>query len=252
MNRNSFLLFYIIIMGLSLASCTNSDDDPLTTNSSPGIGSIYVVSNPTAAQIWVDTTNTGKITPDSVTNLSVGIHKVIIKMAGFLNDTAIVNIQEGVQTPLSLTLKGDQSITEFGPIQIWETTVTDSTQPSGIVLKLGKASSIITGNHAFVDIYFSSNGYVVATASDKNGRNTSFFVGLSDSLSDGMISPLYIPSWVSQVSEMVNNYFFLFDFDSHYSKMVIIDKGGVQGSPSNPAWVKLKWLYNNKPNDPRF
>ena len=193
------------------------------------------------------------MTPDRVNKISIGSHKVILKLAGFLNDTVTANVLEGAQTSLNITMKGDQSVTEYGPIQIWETAATDSTHPSGIILKLGTASSIASGNNALVDLYYSSNGYVVVTAFEKNSRRTYFFIGLSDSLNDDVVSPFALPtSWVTQVDETVHNYFFLFDFDSHYSKMVIVDNGGVKGSPSNPAWIKMKWLYNNKPNDQRF
>ena len=46
------------------------------------------------------------------------------------------------------------------------------------------------------------------------------------------------------------NYVFLYDNDGHYSKLMISSRGG--GTPGNPAWVELKWIYNKTASDNRF
>ena len=235
-----------MLFGLLLASCTSSDNNPV---SSP-VGSILVSSSPASAQIWLDGTNTGKVTPDSITNVAVGNHTVILKLTNYLNDTVTVTVSEGLQTTVNRILASDKSVTNYGPIQIWETVGTTASQPSGIILKTGRASSIATGGKDSVDVYYSSTGFVVTTAYNINGRPTSFYVGSSNALTDGVSSPLATNSWVTQVNDTQNNYFFLFDADSHYSKMIITDRGG--GTPGTPAWIKVQWLYNNKQNDQRF
>ena len=216
------------------------------------LGSVYVTSTPDLAQIWVDGINTGKVTPDTVANLNVGNHSFILKLNNYVNDTAAVNVQQGPQS-LHRTLTVIKSITQYGPVQAWESADPSATDPSGIVLKSGQAVSIGTSTYGPVDVYYSSNGYVVATAyglHSNTGRSTSFLVGSSNDLTDGVTSPLATNSWATQVLDTETNYFFLFDSDNHYSKMIITGRGG--GTPGNPAWITVKWIYNNNPNDQRF
>jgi hypothetical protein len=243
-------LFLLMLFGMFLTSCTNNSNNPVTPNP---VGSIFVSSTPASAQIWLDGTNTGKVTPDSVTNINVGSHTVMLKLTDYLNDSVTVNVQEGLQTTLNRTLVSDISITIYGPVTVWESADPLATDPSGIVLKSGQAVSIGSSTYGPVDVYYSSNGYVVATAyglHNNTGRITSFYVGSSNNLTDGVSSPLATNSWLTEVNDTETNYFFLFDADSHYSKMIITGMGG--GTPGNPAWINVKWLYNNKPNDQRF
>jgi PEGA domain len=248
MNKKFVFLSLLLLLGLFFTSCKRNNNNPVTTNL---VGNIFVKSTPASAQIWLDGINSGKVTPDTLTNVSVGNHAIILKLTHYFNDTVTVNVHEGIQT-LDRSLLTDKSIIVYGPIQIWETALTDSTHPSGIILKLGTSSLIVGGINALVDVFYSSNGYVITSAFNLNSRSTSFFVGLSDTLTDGFSSPSVLPTWVTQVLDTVQSYFFLFDSDLHYSKMVIVEKGGVRGSSNNPAWVKVNWLYNNKPNDQRF
>jgi hypothetical protein len=149
------------------------------------------------------------------------------------------------------TLVSDQSVTVYGPLQIWNTdTIGTTSLPNGIILKSGRSSLISSSGKDSIDIYYSSNGFVITALSIYN-RSTSFFVGLSANLNDSLESPTKLDSWVTLVQDSETNYFFLFDSGSHYSKMIITEKGG--GAPGDPqAWVKVKLLYNNKTNDRRF
>ena len=248
MNRKFIFLPILLLFGLFLASCTSTDNNPVTPAPT---GSVYVTSTPSAAAIWVDGVNSNKVTPDTITNLSTGNHSFILKLTDYFNDTVTVNVAAGSQS-LNRTLAIDKSITAYGPVQAWESADPSAADPSGFVLKSGQAVSIGTSTYGPVDVYYSSNGYVVATAyglHNNTGRSTSFFVGTSNVLTDGVASPLAINSWVTQVLDTETNYFFLFDADSHYSKMIITERGG--GTVGVPAWIKVKWLYNNKPNDQR-
>lgn len=58
---------------------------------------------------------------------------------------------------LNRSLLADISISEFGPIQIWDTTGTTGL-PGGIILKLRRSSLLTSGGKDSVDIYYSSNG----------------------------------------------------------------------------------------------
>ena len=52
------------------------------------------------------------------------------------------------------------------------------------------------------------------------------------------------------MNDRETNYVFLYDNDGNYSKAKISGFGG--GTPGNPDWVELNWLYNKTANDNRF
>jgi hypothetical protein len=247
MREMLFCFLCLILFGFFLSSCKKNSNNPITINP---VGNIYLSSVPDSAQIWLDTTDTKKITPDSLTNLNVGNHLIILKLINYLDDTIMVNVKEGSHLSFNPILLSNNSVTSFGPIQIWDTTGSSSF-PGGIILKTGRSSLISTGGKDSIDIYYSNNGFVITTPTiNINNRKTSFFVGLSTNLNDGVGSPTVLDSWVTQVQNSETNYFFLFDSDFHYSKMIITERD--TSSSGSPAWIKVKWLYNNKPNDQRF
>jgi PEGA domain len=247
MKEMFFVLSLLMIFGFFLASCKKNDNNPITTNP---VGNIYIISDPVSAQIWLDGTDTKKITPDSLTDLKVGNHLVILKATYYLDDTTYIIVQDGSHITLNRKLLSDNSISLYGPIQIWDTTGALSF-PNGIILKTGRSSLTTSGGKDSIDFYYSSNGQVITIPSgDINNRITSFFVGLSTNLNDSVESPTVLDSWLTQVQNSEINYFYIFDSDSHYSKMIITDRD--PGSAGNPAWIKVKWFYNNRPNDRRF
>src|ERR1035437_4691304 len=215
MNKKYVLLPILMLFGLFLTSCKSKSNDinPITPNP---VGNIYISSSPTSAQIWLDGTDTKKITPDSVININAGNHIIILKLTDYLNDTISVNVQDGSHITLDRTLVNDKSVTIYGP-----DTIGTIGYPSGVILKSGRSSPVASGDKDSVDVYYSNNGFVIATPSSIiNNRSTSFFVGLSTNLNDGIQSPTKIDSWVTQVQNSETNYFYLFDSDSHYSKMI--------------------------------
>jgi hypothetical protein len=44
---------------------------------------------------------------------------------------------------------------------------------------------------------------------------------------------------------------FLNDADGNYSKLQIVNRGGL-GTSDDPAWVEVEWFYNPKQNDINF
>jgi hypothetical protein len=250
MNKTYVFLPIVIIFGLLITSCKskNNDINPITPNPS---GSIYVSSIPASAQIWLDGINTGKVTPDSISNLNIGNHTLILKLTDYLNDTATVKVQDGSTIMINKTLLSDISVTNYGPIKIWASIIDSLAFPRGIILKTGRSSLLASDGKDSVDIYYSGNGLIITSSlSSINNRKTSFFVGLSTNLNDSAESPTVLDSWVTQVQNTQTNYFFLFDSDSHYSKMMIIDRDS--SSAGSPAWIQVQWFYNNKSNDRRF
>jgi hypothetical protein len=253
MHKKYIFLSLLLVFGLLLASCTSTSNNPVTPAATTG--NVFVSSVPVGAQIWYENgsgvINSGKVTPDTILNLSLGNHTIILKLTGYFDDTSVVNIVAGTQS-LGKILSSDKSVTNFGPIQVWETVGTSADQPSGIILKTGRAASVSTvGVKDSVDIYYDGNAFVLATAFNINARSTKFYLGGAASLTDGVASPLQTANgWVTQVGDTPGNYFFLYDQDHHYSKMVILSRNG--GTPGNPSVVSVQWLYNNKVDDIRF
>ena len=69
----------------------------------PVTGSIKVTSAPAGATIFLDGKNTGKITPDTLTNVPVGNHEVYVTRSGYITPVAtMVNVinKEMANSPL--------------------------------------------------------------------------------------------------------------------------------------------------------
>lgn len=239
--KRYYYLFTVILLSLFISACED-EDNPVDGGGARG--SIYIqTTNATDAQIWVDNTNTGKTTPDSVTNLTVGNHTVTLKLAEYRDTTFTVSVSAGLQTSRAIALSSSLAFTTYVDT-LWETTGTTAAQPSGLDLSTGVAVS--TGNAAH-DIFYSSTGFVIRTST---ARGASFFVGTGTDLADGVNSPLATGAWVTSVSDLEDNYFYIFDADLHYSKMKILSRGG--GNPGFPAWVIVEWRYNTNVNDILF
>lgn len=246
--KKLFFVPIIIIMAILITSCEDSTTDPTPT---PTTGNLAVASTPSGAQIWIDGSNTGKVTPDTIKNLSAGTHSLTLKLNGY-KDTVQTNISITAGQTISRNITLVRAAKTFGPVRLWETTGTDTTQPSGLDLSTGIAYGISSTNKNKVDIFYSSNGFVVRSANGVSGmtRVTSFFVGSGTDLNDGVDSPLATVSWGSQMGDRETKYVFLFDNDSHYSKLKITSFGG--GTQGNPAWVEVTYIYNEQANSRVF
>jgi hypothetical protein len=245
--KKLLLIPIVMLLGLFIASCEDSTTDPGGTTT----GILVVQSTPAGALIWVDGTNTGKVTPDSIKNLSAGNHALTLKFDGY-KDTiqASVSITAGQTTTRSITLT--RASLTFGPVRLWETTGTTAAQPSGLDLSTGLAYGISSVDKDKVDIFYSSTGFVVRSADgvSQMTRVTSFFVGSGTDLNDGFDSPSNTVTWLTQIGDHTLNYVFLYDNDLHYSKMKITSWGG--GTPGSPAWVEVQLIYNEQANSRVF
>ncbi len=251
MKKLTFLLI-IPFLGLLISSC-DSSEDPMTPVSTKG--SIYLTSSPSGAQIWIDGTNTSLTTPDTVTNVEEGLRSVTLKLTEYKDTTFSLSVtadEMSVVGPINLT--SDINKTFYStPVRIWETIGTTPSQPSGLDLSSGMAHGVSSAQNNLVDIYYSSNGFLVQSAHLYPSliRETDFRVGNSTNIYDGTDSPLYnTGTWANSISDTVTSYVFLYDHDGHYSKLKIVDMGG--GQPGNPAWVEVIWYYNNELQDERF
>jgi hypothetical protein len=255
--RKYIVLSLTLLLGILVASCSDT-----TTNPPPveDTGSIFINSTPAGAQITVDGTNSSKVTPDSVTNLSVGGHSVTLSLNGYIDTTFNVTVVANLQTTKQVTLVSTLSTTPYGPVIIYETAGTTAGQPSGIDLSSGMAYGVSSADKDKVDLYYSTTGtggtpYLVQSADlyPNLTRHTAFFVGNGTDITDGTDSPIYPlgGSWTDNMGDRENNYVFLYDEDGNYSKIKITDyhTGSGQGDPS---WVEVEWLYNNTGADNRF
>lgn len=250
--KNLFLMALVTIVALAMVSC-DSTTDPVTPDQK---GNLFVSSVPAGAQIWVNGANTNKVTPDTVKDISTGVKNVTLKLQDYSDTTFAVSVSENQTSVVSnVQLVSNILLQSFAtPVRIWETVGTSGTQPSGLDLSTGMAYGISSANKDSVDIYYSSTGYLVQSANLGSGmtRVTKFRVSTSSNLNDGSDSPLNTSgAWITGIADTTStNYVFLYDNDGHYSKLSISNRGG--GTPGNPAWVELQWIYNKTTADNRF
>ncbi len=249
--KKYIILPLALLLGILIASCSDNSTNPTPVTET---GSIFINSSPTQAAIFVDGTNTNKTTPDSVTGLSTGDHSVKLTLAGYYDTTFTVTVQANLQTTKQITLVTTLNTTTFGPKRIYESADPSASDPSGLDLSTGNTIAISTTDSVNADIYYTSNGYLVQSAnlSGHINRKTFFNIASGLNLNDGIDSPIYPTggTWNTGIADTVTRYVYLYDSDSHYSKIKITDMGG--GSGTNPAWVEITWIYNNTATDTRF
>lgn len=248
--KKLILLLIIPFAGMLITSC-DSTEDPITPAAK---GNLFLTSNPAGAQIWLDGVNTSKVTPDTVKDLDAAVYSVTLKLTDYNDTTFSISVSAGQTSVVTnIALVSNMMKTLYGPVRIYETTGTTAQQPSGLDLSSGNAWGISSDSSGLVDVYYSSNGFLVQSAhlSPSLVRETDFLVGNSANLFDEEDSPLRnTGTWTDNISDTETNYVFLYDHDGHYSKLKIVNMGG--GVPGEPAWVEVQWYYNDVQLDNRF
>ena len=248
--KKLILLLIIPVAFLLITSC-DSNNDPVA----PALkGNIFVSSNPAGAQIWLNGTNTLKTTADTLKNVDEGVQSITLKLQDYRDTTFSISVTGGQTSIVSnVTLVSDIVTTLYGPVKIYETNGTTANQPSGLDLSTGLAYGVSSTQNDLVDIYYSSSGFLVQSASLYPNliRETDFFVSAGTNLFDGQDSPLRnTGTWTDNIGDRENNYVFLYDHDGNYSKLKIVNWGG--GVIGEPAWVEVQWYYNRIILDNRF
>jgi hypothetical protein len=248
---HKLILFLLIpFTALMIISCDTSDD-PITPDEQ---GNIFLSSNPAGAEIWMDGSNTLKTTADTVKNVNEGVHSITLKLEDYRDTTFSISVTGGQTSVVSnVTLLTNIITTLFGPVKIYETQGTSSSQPSGLDLSTGLAYGVSSAQNGLVDIYYSTSGFLVQSADlyPNLVRETDFFVSSATNLFDGIDSPLRnVGTWTDNIGDRENNYVFLYDHDGNYSKLKIVNWGG--GVIGEPAWVEVQWYYNTTLLDNRF
>jgi len=217
----------------------------------PSFVSLSVTSNPAGAAIWINGANSGQVTPYVFTDKTVGTYEITLKKDNFDDYMETVTLSENTN---SVSAELVPMYATFSTIKLWETVGTTSTQPSGLDLSAGDALSITTssGVNGNVDIYYSSEGFIVRSANGKNSmtRETYFKVAAGSDLTDGVDSPVKDANWATQIPDTQTGYVFLYDADGNYSKFKIVNRGG--GVVGEAAWVEVSYIYNKAANSTKF
>ncbi|MGA9292608.1 MAG: PEGA domain-containing protein, partial [Ignavibacteriaceae bacterium] len=95
MKKYIYLVAFLFLTFI-IASCDNNNTTEPTVPDNTG--KIFINSSPAGAQIFVDGTNTSKVTPDSTDKLSAGNHDVTLKLDGYRDTTITVNVVQGLTT----------------------------------------------------------------------------------------------------------------------------------------------------------
>ncbi len=245
------LLFVIlpVLLALLFVSCEDSATDPIIT---PTTGSILVTSSPVGASIWVNNTATGKVTPDSVTGLDAGSVNITLKLSGYRDTTVSVTVTAGILTPKHVDMtQNPPDLESYSGIKLYER---QSNNLSGLDLSTGTRTG---SGVAETDVYFEgvSGGSNILrsqhlrTPAPATLRYTYFYNTSSSSLTDGADSPLYTSGTWNTETTSSTNYSFLYDSDSHYSKIKIVNSG--QDGPFD-RWIEVNYIYDKTANDVRF
>jgi hypothetical protein len=249
--KKIFFLLPILFVVLLINSCSKDPVSPAVPE-----GNLYISSTPSDAQIWIDGVNTTQATNDTVFDIEEGAHDITLKRNEYVDNTFSVNIiADETSTIGPIVLIPDIQTSLFNLVRIYESYGTPVSLPSGIDLSTGNAWGISSDSSNLVDIYFYSdaggNSYLIRSA-DLAGltRTTDFLVGSGTNLLDGTDSPLRnTETWTKNIDTSEDNYVFLYDDDDHYSKFLIVNRGGGSGTP---AYVDLQWFYNKVVQDNRF
>jgi hypothetical protein len=219
------------------------------------LGSLVIESQPAGASIWIDGANTGEVTPNNF-SLPDANYTVYLELTDYADTTIITQISNGGTTTENIELK--PTFLQKYEAKIWETFGTTAAQPSGLDLSSGSTyGTSDAANRGNIDIYYFSNSdgtsFLVQSShlNANMSRETFFNVTANDNLADGLNSPEKDNSWVFSVDESEDKYMFLNDADGNYSKLQIVNRGGL-GTSDDPAWVEVEWFYNPKQNDINF
>ncbi|MCB9250742.1 MAG: PEGA domain-containing protein [Ignavibacteriales bacterium] len=87
------ILLSLLVTAIIIISCVENHVMPVFN-----YGSIYVTSDPSGAQIIFNDENTGKVTPDSIIDISAGEYTIMLKLNAFKDTTFSVTVNQNSQT----------------------------------------------------------------------------------------------------------------------------------------------------------
>ncbi|OGU62948.1 MAG: hypothetical protein A2V66_10110 [Ignavibacteria bacterium RBG_13_36_8] len=121
-----------------MISCSKSisTTEPITAST----GRIIIDSNPQGAQIFLNSENTGKVTPDSIIDLAAGNYEIILRMDLFLDTTITVTLTNNQRQVIFIDYSADPR--NFGTIDC-------SSEPASALIFLNDTNTSLTTPHTF-------------------------------------------------------------------------------------------------------
>jgi hypothetical protein len=244
--KKILIFSFLVAIIVTFTSCSDSTTDPVT----PDTGNLVVNSTPAGAKIFLDGTDSGFSTPHTFSAKDVATYTVKLQLENYADTTENAVVVKDQNTTLDITLTPLYS--NF-TARIYETTGTNASQPSGLILSTGMA---VSSTNTDIDIYYysSSDGtsYLVQSASLKStpGRTTFFNVTTGTNLNDGADSGVKNSSWVNKIADDVTTVVFLYDNDGHYSKIKMTRAGGT--GAGDPSYEDITWIYNKAKDNTKF
>jgi hypothetical protein len=102
--------FAVLAIFLLLFKFGCTDEAPTNSNSKPKMGLIFVDSNPIGAEIFFQGNSTGKITPDSIINLTPDSYDLRIRLNEYADSSFVVNVNADLRTTVNIDLTGALSV----------------------------------------------------------------------------------------------------------------------------------------------
>jgi len=249
MKKHILLSFLaLVFVSLFVAGCGgDSTTNPVDTVKQ---GS-YIVSYPAGAAIWINNTNTGKVTPALIDTLSVGQHDITLKLTNYTDGMVYTNTTAGKIDTLTTNLSGTNYVA-YGPVRVWVASDTSSSHPSGICFSNGTAYALKVANVNYVDVYLKDgqtapdSTQVWASIFAASLTRNSYFFGTSEtSLTVGAaVQARSAGTWTEKLGLTTYKSFIVYDNDNHYSK-VMVKATGIDVT-SKKQWVEFVWVYNKQ------
>jgi streptogramin lyase len=98
---NIYKFLTILALIVVVFSCS---EETTIINPPQNYGSIVINSNPQGTRIFLLGTNTNKVTPDSIQNLTPGDYEITLKKDGYVDTTLMVNVKSNLRTTLFVNL----------------------------------------------------------------------------------------------------------------------------------------------------
>jgi hypothetical protein len=117
--RKNILMAIVLLVGISFIACEETTS-PIEEN-----GTIEITSTPAGAEIWLDSTNTNKVTPATIT-ASAGAHIVTLKKEGYADLSIPVSVTAGEP----FLLNQNTTLAQFGSLNI-------ESEPAGAEIWIG-------------------------------------------------------------------------------------------------------------------
>jgi len=119
-------LLWLIFLGCS------QDNDSGTGPSPTTYGSIYIESTPSGASVFLDDSNTGEVTPTTLTDVETGYHTVKLVKEDYLDWTQTVYVCTDETTEIEATLS-QFALNVYWPITCWPIGRIDRTDSAWVV-----------------------------------------------------------------------------------------------------------------------